>query len=407
MGFCMGAVVTSAGSLYAETAPSPDADRIQKLEQENQELKKRLDALESTAVKEGILPADKIPNKTLSFLSESKLSGFVTASYFYDTSNPPDGRSAGYLWSYRQNSFTLNKIKLTLEKPAERSGDKFDAGYSVSMIWGQDAQFVNTGSGLQGFGSLRQAYVDLNIPVGTGLDIKAGQLISLLNFESGDGGATNPNFSQGNQWYFTGNGPSAGVQAGYEFNEYVDFKARVQNGLFTGAVDNNSFKTLMGSLGIKPDKKTAMNLIGFGGREGADDAQWLKGGSFIGSRQLFETYNVNFATEFDYFNLDQKAGSTDWWSIGGWLWADFTPKIGLAFRMDYIGDKHGVGTSGLLDFPVNNGQDMTSVTLTLNVKPVPNVKIQPEIRYDHTTLQNGFGNHNDRWIIGMGASYLF
>jgi hypothetical protein len=67
-----------------------------------------------------------------------------------------------------------------------------------------------------------------------------------LNFESGDGGAANPNFSQGNQWFFTGNGPSAGVQLGYALNEKVDFKARIQNGLYTGAVDNNGFKNVYG-----------------------------------------------------------------------------------------------------------------------------------------------------------------
>ena len=42
----------------------------------------------------------------------------------------------------------------------------------------------------------------------------------------------------------------------------------------------------------------------------------------IASRQLTEKYNLNFATELDYFNLDLPAGkTTDWWSVGGWLWS--------------------------------------------------------------------------------------
>jgi hypothetical protein len=410
LGACIGAVVAGAASAQAQATSSTDTDRLQKLEQENQDLHKRLDALEAVAKKEGIMPSDSAspPAFPLKVFSESKLSGFVSTSYFYDTSSPPGRISPGYLWNQHDNSFTLNKIKLTLEKPVERSGDKWDAGYRVSLIFGNDAKYVDIGSGQQGFEEVREAFVDLNVPIGTGLDIKAGQLISLLNFESGDGGPSNPNFSQGNQWYFTGNGPAAGVQASYAFSDLIDFTARVQNGLYTGAVDNNGFKTVMGSLGIHPDKKTSLNLLGFGGREGAASGQWLKGASFIGNRQLVESCNLNFATEFDYFSQDVGAGSSDWWSIGGWLWADLTPKIGLALRADYLSDPDGTGTGGLLGFPVGiPGQDLTSVTFTVNLRPIPSIKIQPEIRYDHTSLANGFGTQKDRFIIGMGASYSF
>ena len=71
----------------------------------------------------------------------------------------------------------------------------------------------------------------MNAPLGTGLNIRAGQLISLLNYESGDGGAANANFSQGYQWFYTGNGPSAGLQLGYTFTDWMDLKVRVQNGM--------------------------------------------------------------------------------------------------------------------------------------------------------------------------------
>jgi hypothetical protein len=51
--------------------------------------------------------------------------------------------------------------------------------------------------------------------------------------------------------------------------------------------------------------------------------------------------------------------------------------------------------------------NLSSFTLTLNYKPVPNVKIQPEIRYDHTTYNGGFDGGQDRFIVGAGVSYLF
>lgn len=385
-----------------------DDAKVDKLEKENQELRKRLDTLEAVAQKEGILPSAAGKPQMVSALSSVSLSGFATASYFYDTRSPGDNSSNGYLWNRNHGSFTLNKVKVTLaSKPVERNGENWDAGFRTSLIYGEDAPIVNTGGVRQGFQDLREAFVELNVPLGTGLDIKAGQLISLLNFESGDGGSANPNFSQGNQWFFTGNGPAAGIQFSYALTDWLDVTARVQNGLFTGPVDNNGFKTLMGGFGIKPDSKTSISLLGFGGREGASANQWLKGGSLIASRQLTEKFNINVATELDYFDLDLAAGSADWWSVGGWIWTDLTPKFGLAFRADYIGDGSGAGTSGLLGFAPNTGQDIVSLTLTANYKPVPSVKIQPEIRYDHSSLKGSYDGTQDRFIIGAGISYLF
>jgi hypothetical protein len=410
VGVCLGGALLAGapGTALAQATSPADAARLEKLEKENQELRKRLDALEQ---KEGIAPsgaAAATGPQPVKALSAINISGFVTASYFYDTSDPPNQTPPGYLWNRTMNSFWLNKFKLTLESaPVERSAEKWDAGYKASLIFGQDAPIVDTGGEAQGMEAVREAYVELNVPIGTGLDVRVGQLISLLNFESGDGGAVNANFSQGNQWYFTGNGPSGGLQLGYQFTDWFSSKVRVQNGLYTGSVDNNSYKTMMGSFNFTPDSKTSINLIGFGGRESNDSGLWLKGGSLIASRKLMDKYNVNVATEFDYFNQDVPGSTVDWWSIGGWIWADFVPQFGVAFRADYLADPEGAGTSGLLGFPVNNGQDLYSLTFTVNWRPTPNIKVQPEVRFDHTTLNNGFGTQQDRFVLGAGVSYLF
>ena len=37
--------------------------------------------------------------------------------------------------------------------------------------------------------------------------------------------------------------------------------------------------------------------------------------------------------EADYFNFQPRVGSSsDLWSLGGWVWYDFTSKFGVAFR---------------------------------------------------------------------------
>ncbi len=403
-----GALLSGAPMVHAD-----DAGKLDKLEQENADLRRRLEALEAIAQKEGILPSGKPAPHLVSALSSINMSGFVTASYFFNSNEPGDRKSDGYLWNTTHNSFSVNKFKLTLASPAvERSGDKWDAGYRVSLIFGEDSPVVDTGLGSSGFGNIREAYVELNAPVGTGLNFKAGQLISLLNFESGDGGAANPNFSQGYQWFFTGNGPSAGVQVGYTFTDWLEVKARVQNGMYAGAVDNNNGKTGMGSIGLKPFKNAWVNLLGFGGDESSTLA--VKGGSVLAGYDVSADFHLGF--EFDYFNFDPTVGkSADLWSVGGWAWYDFTPKVGLALRGEYLDDPDGGGLKGInlpgrpnsaIESPDGSGH-IASVALTLNWRPVPNIKVQPEVRYDHTSYTGGFDGHKDRVIFGAGVSYLF
>jgi hypothetical protein len=407
---CLGCALIGGVSLGF----TQEADKFDKLEKENADLRKRLEALEHLAQKEGIMPSGEAPKVfPVKALSDITISGFVTASYFYDTTEPGDRRSNGYLWNTTHNSFSLNKFKLTLaSKPAERSGDEWDAGFRVSMIFGEDSSLVNTGGETQGLEGLREAYADLNVPLGTGLNVKVGQLISLLNWESGDGGAANPNFSQGYQWFYTGNGPSTGVQLAYTFTDWLEVKARVQNGMYAGAIDNNNGKTGMGSINFKPTKNLWVNLLGFGGDESPTLS--VSGGSVLAGYQVTPKLGTGF--EFDYFNFDPSPGSAaELWSVGGWVWYDFTPKIGLALRAEYLNDKDGGGIKGI-NFPGRPGSAITSpdpngevssVALTLNWKPVPNIKIQPEVRYDHTTYKDGFDGKEDRITIGAGVSYLF
>ena len=107
-----------------------DTGRVEKLEQENRDLRRRLEALEAAAQKEGVLPGnDAAKTLPVKALSNTTISGFVTASYFFNSTEPADRMGDGYLWNTRHNSFSLNKFKLTLASPpAERTGEPRPVG---------------------------------------------------------------------------------------------------------------------------------------------------------------------------------------------------------------------------------------------------------------------------------------
>lgn len=389
-----------------------DPTRLEKLETENAALKQRLDALEQLAQREGLQPS-KTGAKAAMAMSEINLSGFVQTSYFYNSRKPADKKSDGYLWNTSHNAFSVNKVKLTLaSKPVETSGESWDAGFRTSMIWGEDATVLNTGNPNPGFEALREAYVEVNAPIGDGLNIKAGQLISLLNWESGDGGAANPNFSQGYQWFYTGNGPAAGVQFSYTFTEWLTARVRVQNGMYAGPLDSNDGKTLIGSLNFTPAKGFWFNLIGFGGPESR--TMDVSGASILAGYDFTEKLHSGF--EFDYFKFDPAlGGAADLTSIGGRVWYDLTSTLAVAFRAEYLHDPDGGGLKGI-NLPGRPGSailsadpdgDLGSLTLTFDWAPTARVKIQPEIRYDFTSYTGGLDGHKNRVIFGIGLNYLF
>ncbi len=423
------ALQLTVGGAMAVTAFGQDAARMDKLESENKALKARLDSLEAMAKKEGIV-ASGSESAGIKALTESTLSGFVTASYFYNTSSPKDRLSDGYLWNVRDNQFTINKVKLTLASPALEK-DKWDAGYKVSMIFGEDAWAVNTGGAQQGFDELREAYVNLNVPIGTGLDVKVGQLISLLNYESGDGGAANNNFSQGYQWWYTGNGPAAGINLAYSFTDKVGMNLRVQNGLFAGPRDSNDAKTVVAALNLKPTDKIWINLLGWGGSErdgtpavpanpvtftpakpATSSLSHIGGGVLAGVQA---TKELNVGMEFDYFSFDV-GPKADIWSIGTFMGYDISETLGLGLRLEYLDDSggnipvigHFAANSTIGSFAGTDPKgNLASAAFTINYKPVKSLKIQPEIRYDTTSYSKGFDGKESRVIVGAGVTYMF
>src|SRR3954462_13182887 len=92
VGACVGSALFATGSTAFAQAESGNTVRMERLEKENAELKKRLHALETMAQKEGLAPPATAP-KFVKALSDIQISGFVTASYFYDTSTPKDQKS--------------------------------------------------------------------------------------------------------------------------------------------------------------------------------------------------------------------------------------------------------------------------------------------------------------------------
>jgi hypothetical protein len=161
------------------------------------------------------------------------LSGYVDAGYSYNfagdhavsTRFGTDGNTTG-----RGSNFNLNAFKLALEKPLSTKNE-WSAGFRADLIYGDDAQAL-AGSGTAGSSNsflLEQAFVQLNAPIGNGVQFKIGKFVTPLGYEVIERPA-NQNITYGNLFQNMIPLYHTGVLASYKVNDIVDVKGGVVNG---------------------------------------------------------------------------------------------------------------------------------------------------------------------------------
>src|SRR5687768_7533675 len=134
--------------------------------------------------------------------------GHIEASYTYNFVDPPSspadynplpGRNftiptqvdnPGRVFDVEHSEPTLNQLTLNVERPIELSPTQFDVGGRMEWMYGGDARFIHANGlfdhhlddesadvvgGPENQIDLTQLYLDFNVPVGTGLRVRAGK----------------------------------------------------------------------------------------------------------------------------------------------------------------------------------------------------------------------------------------
>src|SRR6059036_137387 len=123
-----------AGALLASASVARADD--QELQERIKQLENRITELESKNAQATSVPSAEMPQKTLDFLGQTELSGYVAVSFFH-AFNDCNCDNLGFVT--HNDEFMINKFKLVLENPIDASGDKWDAGFRADLIFGQDA----------------------------------------------------------------------------------------------------------------------------------------------------------------------------------------------------------------------------------------------------------------------------
>ncbi|MGH8685441.1 MAG: outer membrane beta-barrel protein, partial [Nitrosospira sp.] len=150
-------------------------------------------------------------NNMINFFKDSgiKFGGWVNAGATYNPNYPANGYNGPVTFADRANRFQLNQLNVYIQRTVVTEGKSLDFGGRFDFMFGTDAIYaqafgvppfdVNSGQPLnrgnwdldlccastRTYGiALPQAYVEAYVPVGNGLNLKAGHFYSPTGYET-------------------------------------------------------------------------------------------------------------------------------------------------------------------------------------------------------------------------------
>jgi predicted porin len=196
----------------------------------------------------------------LTSLSATTISGYVDTSAVW---NPGTGtaNTAPYAFNAgKQNGFNLDAVDIKLSKPFDQG--KWSAGYVAELSYGPDATAIDGGAA-----PIRQAYVDLEVPAGNGIELKLGRWDNILGYETSDA-MNNPNWTRSYGYSFEPT-EHTGLLASYKFADWFGLQAGIADEVST-----------IGGINARPEsRRGAVSLITL---TAPDSWGFLKGSALYG-----------------------------------------------------------------------------------------------------------------------------
>lgn len=373
-------------------------------------------ALASAGVLSGVTAAQAEESPVMTALASTTISGFVDTSMHW---NPDEqGSSFATLPIYskfagnKSDGFNLNVVNLTISKGLDES--QWAAGYKAELWFGPDAVAYNSsinGDNTSDFG-VKQAYVELRTPVGTGLDLKLGVFDTVVGYEYANNNA-NPNYTRSWGWSVEPT-QHTGLLASYAIDDSITVSGGIANTLAprinnrAQPVKSEADKTAMGSIAV-----TAPESWGF--MQGAT----LYGGAVYGFNGADNQANyyagltlptgnekISVGVAYDYVHQNGGGNTTNdsYQNVYG-VYGSFqaTEKFSVHVRGEYaMGEVISLSTAG-------DAAEIWSVTGTLQYDLWANVISRLEIRYDN--VEDGqfwFGTEeDDSWLVALNVIYSF
>ncbi|MBI1978333.1 MAG: porin [Candidatus Omnitrophica bacterium] len=346
------------------------------------------------------------------------MDGFVDTSFNWNFATPnvapggtfATGNSTVRAFDREADTFDLNAIQLNFYRPAPDNGG---VGFRTEFTYGTDAGVIESAGFLGGTDelSIQEAFVDIKVPVGSGITVWAGKFATLHGAEVIENFL---NWNSSRSLLFTNAIPftHTGVRA---FYNWLEGKIVTGVGLVNGwdnAIDNNKPKDVEAMVKWVPNENFSIAHNFMTGSQIADDRS--------DNRWLFDTVatwkalpKLTLMANYDYGTEERlgkisplvEGGPADWQGYALYAKYDLTDKVTLAARWEQFWDDQGARTG--------SADDLWEMTYTLDYKAFENLLTRLEYRHDHANTNNlgvktfDGGTENNQDTVGVSFIYLF
>ncbi len=326
------------------------------------------------------------------------ITGMVDVNFNKNFNNP-----ASHINDYRnfdvyENQFNINLAKVTIQKTASPVGFRMDIGF------GQAMDLVNSDASLgteKSMRNLEQAYLTAVLPIGNGLTINAGKMVTHMGGEVIES-ISNINYSRSILFAYAIPYFHLGAMASYPFSTQFNATIYIYNG-WNDIVDNNNDKTLGAEIIWTPSTSFTFIQNYIGGPEEANSTKKRHVFDSIINYQatdaLFITVNADYGQE-----ALAPSGLAVWKGIaltGKYTLSDVSA---IAARVEDYYDQSGFTTGTL--------QQLSEFTLTYELKFTNSLTTRLEFRRDMSdknTFEDSSGafTKNNQNTLLIGSIYTF
>lgn len=330
-------------------------------------------------------------SQVLTAVSSTTISGYVDTAVAYKPGGTAGGELPGRFndGAAKMDGFNLNVVGITIERPLSDE-DLWAAGYRVDLLYGPDAVGYNpVSSAANAELAIKQAYVDLMVPIGNGLEVQMGVFNTIIGYESFES-YLNPNWGRSYGWNIEPT-QHTGILGSYQLTDALSVSGGIAN-TWTWGVDARGrgpgYLAYLGSIGLTaPDSWGALEgstwSVGVVGGDSGNNKDTTS--FYTGLNILTGVDGLSVGAAFDYrFNGANavSVGENYAYALAGYISFAATEKWTLNGRIDYLkgsdGTFYDAGTIGLGD----KANELFALTGTFDYALWANVLSRLELRWD-------------------------
>ena len=353
------------------------------------------------------------------------LYGHVQGSYTRNADNPRTGFNIGRVFDFEDDEPTLNQVDLNIDR-------RVDVGGRVELLYGADARFIHA-EGMfdhtdpEGDGTdtnditdgpenqfdIPQAYVDVNVPLGTGLRVRAGKFLFFKQIDPNASVFYSHSFTFGAALPFT----LTGGTLYYEFTDAVTLEAGVVRGWDDALEDENGAVSGVGRLRWRASDELNFSLAAISGPELPDDNHdYRTAVNFVASYRPTDRWTFLLDSIYGYQANAPGEGASDWYGAAVYGIYKVNDHLSAAARLEYYRDDEGFTTGIATAGPAFgfSSQSLYEATVGVTITPFAhdelgrNFKVRPEVRYDYSSEDffDGF-TEDDQLTFAVDAIFNY